>query len=90
MEIRDRVVEAKELRRQKLTFKEIGERLGVSGTMASIDVSGRTSANGRVSERENAPYVCRARRPDYIETCQRTVRHEGVHLSDEGGKLLWW
>jgi len=90
MEMRDRVAEAKELRRQGFSWGEIGGKIGVSGTMTSIAASERTSANNRNPERENALPVCNIRRPDYRQTCQRTVGHEGIHLSDEGGKLLWW
>jgi len=82
---------AKELRTQDLTYWEIGQQIGVSGTMARnyiLDIGNRRPDN---NSRENAPYICGKTRPGYEVTCQRRVRHEGVHLANDiGGRLIYW
>ncbi len=86
MEIRDRVAEVKELWRQGLPWDEIWKKIGMARTYAN----GKTSVNKRKPDSKNAAYICRIRRPNRIQTCQRGIGHEGIHLSDEEGKLLWW
>jgi len=82
-------LKAKELRTQGLTYWEIGQQIGVSDTMARnyvLDISNR-----RPIGRENAPYTCGKMRPGYEVTCQRRVRHDGVHLAnDTANRLIYW
>jgi hypothetical protein len=80
---------AKELRQQGLAYLEIGQQIGVSGTMARnyvLDINNR-----RPTGRENSPYVCGKMNPEHKIVCQRRKRHEGVHLAnDTANKLIYW
>jgi ribosomal protein L3 len=81
--------QAKKLRAQGMTYKEIGEEIGVSGTMARHYVNGRPSANSRKTpKREHGPYSC-----THIKNgtkCERQAGHRGVHSANKNKKLLYW
>jgi len=80
---------AKVLRCQGLIYREIGEQINVSTTMARnyvLDISNRAPTG-----RENVPYACGKTRPGYETVCQRRTKHNGVHLGkDEANRLIYW
>jgi hypothetical protein len=82
---------AKKLRKQGLLYREIGEVLGVSGTMARRYVNDIKSQRPVSASRENAPFACNKRRPGHAERCARQAGHSGTtHLANRNKKLIWW
>jgi predicted transcriptional regulator len=78
---------AKELRTHGLTYQEIGQQIGVSGTMARNYVLGIN--NKRPIGQENSP--CGKTRPGHKIVCQRRNKHSGIHLAnDTTGRLTYW
>lgn len=43
-----------------------------------------------ISDSKKSVEKCQARRPGHSETCVRHCGHRGVHLSDQGEKLVYW
>jgi hypothetical protein len=67
-----------------MTYKKIGEEIGVSGTMARHYVNGQKTGNDRAVQDTRCKIFHNGQR------CARDIGHRGIHLSDNGGRLIYW